>query len=124
MPPTALCSAIPARSFLCETAAVSMSQMREQELLSSLYRTYGGRVYSRCLYLLKNKEEAQDALHTALELQPGLHLAQVVLKELGPSSQSPVAASPGPQATPAAHFTIKHDPSVKDDGPWLPDLAE
>lgn len=40
-----------------------MSQMREQELLSSLYRTYGGRVYSRCLYLLKNKEEAQDALH-------------------------------------------------------------
>lgn len=39
-----------------------MSQMREQELLSSLYRTYGGRVYSRCLYLLKNKEEAQDAV--------------------------------------------------------------
>lgn len=38
-----------------------MSQMKEAELLSSLYRSYGGRVYSRCLFLLKNKEEAQDA---------------------------------------------------------------
>ena len=63
--------------------------------------------------------EAKDALHTALELQPGLHLAQVVLKELGPST-----TSPAPPATPAAHFAIKQDPSVKDDGPWLPDLAE
>jgi RNA polymerase sigma-70 factor (ECF subfamily) len=50
------------RAFLCETGAVSNARMREQELLGSLYRTYGGRVYSRCLYLLKNKEEAQDAV--------------------------------------------------------------
>ena len=42
---------------------MSKSQMKEQELLSSLYRTYGGRVFARCHYLLKNKEEAQDALH-------------------------------------------------------------
>lgn len=67
-------------------------------------------------------EEAKGTLHTALELQPGLHLAQVVLKELEPSA--PVAARPAAQATPAAHFAIKHDTPPKDDGPWLPDLAE
>ena len=52
-----------AQPFPCETGEVSMSQMKDQELLTGLYRTHGGRVYARCLYLLKNKEEAQDALH-------------------------------------------------------------
>lgn len=33
----------------------------DRDALTGLYRTYGGRVYARCLYLLKNKEEAQDA---------------------------------------------------------------
>jgi RNA polymerase sigma-70 factor, ECF subfamily len=43
---------------------VSKSQMgTDQELLTELYTTYGARVYSRCLYLLKDKAEAQDALH-------------------------------------------------------------
>jgi tetratricopeptide (TPR) repeat protein len=67
-------------------------------------------------------EEAKDTLHTALELQPDLHLAQVVLKELGPSAPARSVS----QATPAAHFTIKHTAPAKDDGPWLPDpdLAE
>jgi RNA polymerase sigma-70 factor (ECF subfamily) len=36
--------------------------MNEAELLAQLYRTYGGRVYARCLYLLKDKDDAQDAL--------------------------------------------------------------
>lgn len=35
--------------------------MQDQEILAGLYRTYGGRVYARCIRLLKNKEEAQDA---------------------------------------------------------------
>ncbi len=65
-------------------------------------------------------EEAKGALRTALELEPGLHLAQVVLNVLGPEG----AARPAPQATPAAHFAIKHSAPAKDDGPWLPDLAE
>ncbi len=42
---------------------MSISQMKDQELLTGLYRTHGGRVYARCFYLLRNKEEAQDALH-------------------------------------------------------------
>jgi tetratricopeptide (TPR) repeat protein len=65
-------------------------------------------------------EEAKGTLRTALELEPGLHLAQVVLKVLEPSGP----ARPAPQATPAAHFAIKHQAAAKDDGPWLPDLAE
>jgi RNA polymerase sigma factor (sigma-70 family) len=35
--------------------------MQESELLTGLYRNYGGRVYARCLSLLKNPEEAKDA---------------------------------------------------------------
>ena len=66
-------------------------------------------------------EEAEGTLHTALELQPGLQLAQIVLRVLEPSAP----AQPAPQATPAAHFAIKHQAPAKDeDGPWLPDLAE
>lgn len=44
-------------------AAVSIPAMTDPELLTRLYRTHGGRVYARCLALLKNKEEAQDAVH-------------------------------------------------------------
>lgn len=40
---------------------MSNSAMQDQEILAGLYRTHGGRVYARCLRLLKNKEEAQDA---------------------------------------------------------------
>ena len=40
---------------------MSNAVMRDQEILAGLYRTYGGRVYARCLRLLKNPEEAQDA---------------------------------------------------------------
>lgn len=48
--------------------------MAEAELLGSLYRTYGGRVYARCLYLLKNKEEAQDAVQEVfIKVQKNLH---------------------------------------------------
>ena len=65
-------------------------------------------------------EEAKGTLHTALELEPGLHLAQAVLKVLEPSAP----ARPAPQATPTAHFAIKHQAPAEDDGPWLPDLAE
>jgi RNA polymerase sigma-70 factor (ECF subfamily) len=35
--------------------------MHDQELLTGLYQRYGGRVYARCLSLLKNPEEARDA---------------------------------------------------------------
>ncbi len=37
--------------------------MNDPELLTGLYRTYAGRVYARCFALLKQKEEAQDAVH-------------------------------------------------------------
>jgi len=43
--------------------AVPMANLKDAELLTGLYRTYGGRVYARCFALLKNKEEAQDAMH-------------------------------------------------------------
>jgi tetratricopeptide (TPR) repeat protein len=69
-------------------------------------------------------EEAKGSLRKALELEPGLQLAQVVLAVL---EQSPAGAAPVKmaEAAPAAHFTISHKPSAKDeDGPWLPDLAE
>ena len=35
----------------------------EQELLRTLYEAHAGRVYRRCLYLLKDPEEAKDAMH-------------------------------------------------------------
>jgi RNA polymerase sigma-70 factor (ECF subfamily) len=35
--------------------------MPASELLGGLYRSHGGRVYARCLFLLKNPEEAKDA---------------------------------------------------------------
>jgi Flp pilus assembly protein TadD len=69
-------------------------------------------------------EEAKDSLHDALAREPGLHLAQVVLAVL---EQSPSAAPAkvAADATPAAHFTIKHEaPARGEDGPWLPDFAE
>lgn len=34
----------------------------DRQLLTELYRTHGSRVYSRCLYLLRDKEEARDAM--------------------------------------------------------------
>jgi RNA polymerase sigma-70 factor (ECF subfamily) len=40
---------------------VSKTVMRDQELLTGLYQRYGGRVYARCLSLLRNPEEAKDA---------------------------------------------------------------
>jgi len=43
--------------------AVLMANLNDAELLTGLYRTYGGRVYARCFAMLKNKEEAQDAMH-------------------------------------------------------------
>jgi RNA polymerase sigma-70 factor, ECF subfamily len=36
--------------------------MQGNELLAGLYRRYGGRVYARCLYFLKDPEEARDAV--------------------------------------------------------------
>jgi RNA polymerase sigma-70 factor, ECF subfamily len=43
---------------------VSKSQMAtDRELLSELYTKYGSRVYARCAYLLRDKEEARDAMH-------------------------------------------------------------
>ena len=35
----------------------------DRELLSELYTKYGSRVYARCAYLLRDKEEARDAMH-------------------------------------------------------------
>jgi tetratricopeptide (TPR) repeat protein len=69
-------------------------------------------------------EEAKGSLRKALEKEPDLQLAQVLLAVLEPSPTGGAPARPA-QATPAAHFTISHKPSPKDeDGPWLPDLAE
>ncbi len=43
---------------------MSKSQMAsDRELLTELYTKYGSRVYARCLYLLRDKEEARDAMH-------------------------------------------------------------
>jgi tetratricopeptide (TPR) repeat protein len=70
-------------------------------------------------------EEAKQSLHAALELEPGLQLAQVVLAALEPSARPAAAAQAVSQATPAAHFTVhRHPPAKEEDGPWLPDLAE
>ncbi len=41
---------------------MSKAAMTEAELLTGLYRTYGGRVYARCLQLLKNPDDAADAV--------------------------------------------------------------
>lgn len=35
----------------------------DRELLAELYTKYGSRVYARCQYLLRDKEEARDAMH-------------------------------------------------------------
>jgi RNA polymerase sigma-70 factor (ECF subfamily) len=35
----------------------------DRELLTELYTKYGSRVYARCQYLLRDKEEARDAMH-------------------------------------------------------------
>ena len=35
----------------------------DRELLTELYTKHGSRVYARCLYLLRDKEEARDAMH-------------------------------------------------------------
>jgi RNA polymerase sigma-70 factor, ECF subfamily len=35
---------------------------RDRELLTELYTKHGSRVYARCLYLLRDKEEARDAM--------------------------------------------------------------
>ena len=35
----------------------------DRELLTELYTKYGSRVYARCAYLLRDKEEARDAMH-------------------------------------------------------------
>lgn len=35
----------------------------DRELLSELYTKHGARVYARCVYLLRDKEEARDAMH-------------------------------------------------------------
>ena len=43
---------------------MSKSQMAsDRELLTELYTKFGSRVYARCLYLLRDKEEARDAMH-------------------------------------------------------------
>ncbi len=41
-------------------------QMRartEREMIAQLYQRFAGRVYARCLYLLRDKEAAKDAMH-------------------------------------------------------------
>ncbi|HEY4223409.1 MAG TPA: sigma-70 family RNA polymerase sigma factor, partial [Myxococcota bacterium] len=35
----------------------------DRELLTELYTKLGSRVYARCLYLLRDREEARDAMH-------------------------------------------------------------
>ena len=35
----------------------------DRELLTELYTKFGSRVYARCAYLLRDKEEARDAVH-------------------------------------------------------------
>jgi RNA polymerase sigma-70 factor (ECF subfamily) len=35
----------------------------DRELLTELYTKFGSRVYARCVYLLRDKEEARDAMH-------------------------------------------------------------
>ena len=42
---------------------MSKSQMNDRELLTELYTKFGSRVYARCQYLLRDKEEARDAMH-------------------------------------------------------------
>ncbi len=37
--------------------------MADQELLKELYEKYGASVYRRCAYLLRNDEDARDAMH-------------------------------------------------------------
>lgn len=37
--------------------------MADQELLKELYEKYGAAVYRRCAYLLRNDEDARDAMH-------------------------------------------------------------
>lgn len=34
----------------------------DRQLITELYRSHGSRVYARCLYLLRDKEEARDAV--------------------------------------------------------------
>ena len=41
---------------------MSNAAMNEAELLTGLYRTYGGRVHARCLQLLRNPDDAADAV--------------------------------------------------------------
>ena len=42
--------------------AVSKSRVAENELFTELYKKYGGRVYARCTYLLRDRHEARDAM--------------------------------------------------------------
>jgi RNA polymerase sigma-70 factor (ECF subfamily) len=46
----------------------------DQELLSELYVKHGSRVYARCLYLLRDKEEARDAMQDVF-IKAGKNLA-------------------------------------------------
>jgi Flp pilus assembly protein TadD len=68
-------------------------------------------------------EEAKDTLRKAQDLEPGLQLAQVVLGVLEPSAAAAAAKVPE-EATPAVHFHISRKPPAKEEGPWLPDVAE
>jgi Tfp pilus assembly protein PilF len=69
-------------------------------------------------------EEAKASLRHALAREPDLQLAKVVLAVLEQSA-SPAAPAQSVTERPAAHPTITHKPSPKEeDGPWLPDLAE
>ncbi|MBI5497527.1 MAG: sigma-70 family RNA polymerase sigma factor [Deltaproteobacteria bacterium] len=40
-----------------------MEAVTDQELLRKLYEAYGATVYRRCVYLLRNDEDARDAMH-------------------------------------------------------------
>jgi RNA polymerase sigma factor (sigma-70 family) len=53
-----------------------MSDARaDRELLRELYEKYASRVYDRCRYLLRNDEEARDAMHDVF-IKVGKNLSQ------------------------------------------------
>jgi RNA polymerase sigma-70 factor (ECF subfamily) len=47
----------------------------DNELITELYNKHGPRVYARCLYLLRDKEEARDAMHDVF-IKAGKNLAE------------------------------------------------
>lgn len=57
------------------TARPGGPSQADRQLLTELYRSHGSRVYSRCLYLLRDKEEARDATQEVF-IKVQKHLAE------------------------------------------------